>query len=103
MNAVTNHRASQRFATNASVMFEDFRTGFNYRGTLYNYCTEGGYIESDYAPRPGRKVHVKVDGLPEIISPHLYLAEIRWRKPLTATQSTYNYGVGIKYCYSHPK
>ena len=98
MNANTQHRVSQRFASNASVMFEDFRTRFHYRGTLYNYSSGGGYIESDYAPRPGRKVHVKVDGLPEVISPHVYLAEIRWRKPLGENQSSYHYGVGIRYC-----
>ena len=98
MNANTQHRVNQRFASNASVMFEDFRTRYHYRGTLFNYSSEGGYIESDYAPRPGRKVHVKVDGLPEVISPHVYLAEIRWRKPLAKNQSSYHYGVGIRYC-----
>ena len=98
MTAIAHNRTSQRFASNASVMFEDFRTRFHYRGTLYNYSSEGGYVESDYAPRPGRKVHVKVDGLPQFITPHVYLAEIRWRRQLTENQSGYNYGVGIKYC-----
>ena len=98
MNTNIRNRTSQRFASNASVMFEDFRTRFHYRGTLYNYSSEGGYVESDYAPRPGRKVHVKVDGLPQFITPHVYLAEIRWRRQLTRGQSSYNYGVGIKYC-----
>ena len=98
MKADTHHRNSQRFSSKAPVMFEDFRTRFHYRGTLYNYSSDGGYIESDYAPRPGRKVHVKVDCLPEVITPHVYLAEIRWRKPLINNQSNYSYGVGIRYC-----
>jgi len=77
-------------------MLEDFRTGFFYNGTLYNYSTEGVFFESDYAPRPGRKIHIKVDGLPDIFTPHIYLAEVRWRKQLS--HNSYSYGVGIKYC-----
>ncbi len=98
MNASAHKRTSQRLTSKASVMFEDFRTHYHYNGTLYNYSSKGGYIESDYAPRPGRKIHVKVDGLTDVITPHVYLAEIRWRKPLNENQSSYNYGVGIKYC-----
>ena len=97
MNAIAHKRTSQRFQSEAHVMLEDFRTGFYYKGTLYNYSADGGYIESDYAPRPGRKIHVKVDDLPEVFTPHVYLAEIRWRKPLPEKQSSYIYGVGIKY------
>ena len=98
MNAFAQIRASQRFQSQAPVMLEDFRTRFYYKGTLYNYSSEGGYFESGYAPRPGRKIRIKVDGLPDVFSPHVYLAEIRWRKPLPENQSSYIYGVGIKYC-----
>ena len=65
---------------------------------MYNYSSEGGYIESDYAPRPGKKIHIKVDGLPDVFTPHVYLAEVRWRKPLTENPNSYAYGLGIKYC-----
>ena len=98
MNAFAHRRTSQRFQSKAPVMLKDFRIGFSYNGTLYNYSSGGGYYESRYAPRPGRKIHIKVDGLPDVFTPHVYLAEVRWRKPLTENQSTYNYGVGIKYC-----
>ena len=98
MKAIAHKRNSPRFQSEARVMLKDFRTGFYYRGTLYNYSADGGYIESDYAPRPGRKIHVKVDGLPEVFSPHVYLAEVRWRKPLPENPRSYAYGVGIKYC-----
>lgn len=98
MNACAHQRNSQRFQSNADVMIGDYRTRFHYRGTLCNYSSKGGYVESDYAPRPGRKIHLKVDGLPDVITPHVYLAEIRWRKSLTGNNSSYNYGVGIKYC-----
>ena len=98
MNAIAYKRTSQRFQSEATVMLEDFRTGFYYKGTLYNYSSKGGYFESEYAPRPGRKIRIKVDGLQEVFTPHIYLAEIRWRKPLPKNRNSYTYGVGIKYC-----
>ena len=98
MNAFAYQRTSERIQSEAPVMVEDFRTGFYYKGTLYNYSMDGGYFESKYAPRPGKKIHIKVDGLPDVFTPHVYLAEVRWRKPLLESSSTYTYGVGIRYC-----
>ena len=98
MNAFANRRTSQRVQSEAPVMLEDFRTGFYYSGTLYNYSADGGYFESRYAPRPGRKIHIKVDSLPEVFSPHVYLAEVRWRKLLTENSKSYAYGLGIQFC-----
>ena len=97
MNAFYDHRASKRYQRKSPVMLEDFRTGFYYNGTMYNYSDDGIYFESNYAPRPGRKIHIKVDDLPELRTPHVYLAEVRWRKPLTESASSYSYGVGIRY------
>ena len=98
MTALAEQRTSKRYHQKASVLLEDFRTGFYYNGTMQNYSTKGIYFESNYAPRPGRKIHIKVDSLPDVVSPHVYLAEIRWRKPLSENSSSYSYGVGIKYC-----
>ena len=98
MNAFAINRTSQRFESEAPVMLEDFRTGFCYNGTLYNYSTDGGYFESKYAPRPGRKIHIKVDDLPDVFKPHPHLAEVRWRRPLPENPNAYTYGVGVKYC-----
>jgi hypothetical protein len=98
MNAFAYKRAGQRFQSEAPVMVEDFRTGFYYKGMLYNYSMDGGYFEARYAPRPGKKIHIKVDGLPDVFTPHIYLAEVRWRKPLPENSNSYTYGVGIKYC-----
>ncbi len=98
MNAFAHRRTGQRFQSEAPIMLEDFRTGFNYDGTLYNYSAEGAYVESSYAPRPGRKLHIKIDGLPDVLPPHNNLAEVRWRKPLPENPDAYTYGVGVKYC-----
>ena len=98
MKAFAHRRTSQRVQSEAPVILEDFRMKFYYDGTLYNYSIDGAYLESKYAPRPGRKIHIKVDGLPEVFTPHVYLAEVRWRKLLAENPKSYAYGVGIQYC-----
>jgi len=98
MTALAYQRNSQRFGVEASVMLEDFRTGFYYKGTIYNYSADGVYLESDYAPRPGRKMHLKVNGGHDIFLTDPYLAEIRWRQPLSDETSDYFYGIGMQYC-----
>jgi hypothetical protein len=91
-------RNSQRFEVKAPVMLEDFRTSFYYKGIIYNYSADGVYLESDYAPRPGRKIRLKVNDAHDIFLTELYLAEIRWRRPLTDETSDYPYGIGMQYC-----
>ena len=98
MTALSYQRNSQRFEVEASVMLEDFRTGFYYNGIIYNYSADGVYLESDYAPRPGRKLHLKVNGARDIFLADGYLAEIRWRRPLADETAAYSYGIGMKYC-----
>lgn len=98
MTALAYQRNSQRFEVEALVMLEDFRTGFYYKGTIYNYSADGVYLESGYAPRPGRKMRLKVNGARDIFVTDLYLAEIRWRQPLADDTSDYSYGIGMQYC-----
>ena len=98
MTALAYQRNSQRFEVEALVMLEDFRTGFNYIGIIYNYSADGVYLESDYAPRPGRRFHLKVNAAHDIFTSEPYLAEIRWRRPLSDQTSDYSYGIGMRYC-----
>ena len=98
MIAVASQRNSQRFELEVPVMLEDFRTGFYYKGIIYNYSADGVYLECDYAPRPGRKIHLKVNGARDIFITELYLAEIRWRQPLSDETSDFSYGIGMQYC-----
>lgn len=98
MIAVAYQRNSQRFEVQASVMIEDFRSGFYYNGIIYNYSADGVYLESDYAPRPGRRIQLKVNGTQEIFTSDLFFGEIKWRRPLFDETSAYSYGIGIKYC-----
>lgn len=98
MTALACQRNSQRFELQTAVMLEDFRTGFYYNGIIYNYSADGVYLESDYAPRPGRRIRLKVDGACDIFTDDLYLAEIKWRRPIAEKASTYSFGVGMQYC-----
>ena len=98
MKANAEQRNSQRFYYEKPVMLEDERTGYNYDGTMRNYSESGMYLESDYAPRPSRKIRIKVNGLPNISSPRVYHAEVKWRRPVSPNPSPYSYGIGVRYC-----
>ena len=98
MIALAYQRSSQRFEIQAPVMLEDFRTGFYYNGIIYNYSADGVYLESGYAPRPGRKLRLHVNGTRDIFTVPTYLAEVRWRRSLAENTSPYSYGFGLKYC-----
>lgn len=98
MTVTAYQRNSERIELETSVILEDFRTGFYYNGIIYNHSSDGVYLESDYAPRPGRKIYLKVEGFPNVFSLQVYIAEIRWRRPLPENSSSHSYGVGVKYC-----
>ena len=98
MTALAFQRASERFEIEAPVMIEDFRTGFQYNGVIFNYSADGVYLESAYAPRPGRKLRLHVDGAADIFAVPTYLAEVRWRRYLSENKSQYSFGFGLKYC-----
>ena len=97
MKAISELRNGERFYSETSVLVEDNRTGYRYDGTMFNYSKSGMYLETDYAPRPSRKIRIKVNNLPDFPSPRKYAAEVRWRQPLTAKASAYSYGIGVKY------
>ncbi len=98
MTLFSDQRTRRRIPSEAPVILEDLRTEFSYAGMLYNYSADGAYFESDYAPRPGRKLHIKIDGLPDDSQPQTYRAEVRWRLPLPGNPNVYSFGVGVKYC-----
>ena len=98
MTAIAYQRASERFSIEIPAILEDFRTGFYYNGIIYNYSNEGVYLESDYAPRPGRRIRFKVNGSHDIFNSDSYLAVIRWRRQLFDDSSDYSFGIGLKYC-----
>ena len=98
MIAVAYKRASERFEVQAPVNIEDFRTGFLYNGVIYNYSADGIYLESTYAPRPGRRLRLHVEGAQDIFTIPTYLAEVRWRRSLPGATTLYSFGFGLRYC-----
>ena len=97
MKANPEQRNSQRFYYQKPVTLEDVRTRYRYGGLMANYSESGMYLESDYAPRPGRKLHIEVDRLPNISKPQTDEAEVKWRRPLTRNPSPFAFGIGVKY------
>jgi len=97
MKAVPELRNGERFHFKTPVLIEDERTGYRYDGTMFNYSRSGMYLETEYAPRPERKIKIKVNRLPDLASPRKYYAEVRWRKPLPDKGSSYAFGMGVKY------
>ena len=97
MKAISELRRGERFYFETPVLLEDNRTGYRYEGTMFNYSKSGMYLETDYAPRPSRKIRIKINNLPDTSAPKKYLAEVRWRQPLPKKTSTYSYGIGVKY------
>ena len=98
MIALAYQRGSERFEVQAPVNIEDFRTGFLYNGVIYNYSADGIYLESTYAPRPGRRLRLHVEGAQDIFTIPTYLAEVRWRRSLPGATSLYSFGFGLRYC-----
>ncbi len=97
MKAISELRNGERLYFETPVLVEDTRTGYRYDGTMFNHSKSGMYLETDYAPRPSRKIRIKVNDLSDSSSPRNYNAEVRWRQPLTKKASTYSYGIGVKF------
>ena len=97
MKTISDPRNGERFYFETPVSIEDHRTGYRYDGTMFNYSKSGMYLETGYAPRPSRKIQIKVDNLSDFLSPRKYAAEVRWRQPLIKKASAYSYGIGVKY------
>ena len=97
MKTMSELREGERFYLQAPVLIEDNRTGYRYDGTMFNYSASGMYLESDYAPRPGRKLRLNIEKSPYFSSNRNYLAEVRWRQPNKIKASAFAYRIGVKY------
>ena len=97
MKTISELRNGERFCLEAPVSVEDNRTGYRYDGAMFNYSKSGMYLESDYAPRPSRKIRINLNKLSDFSSPRNYFAEVRWRQPVTQKASAYSYGMGVKF------
>jgi len=97
MNPNPEIRNSERFHFKGTVTLEQRCTRYRYHGTMHNYSGSGMYLESRYAPRPDTKIRIRIDNLPFDSVPNVYFAKIRWRKQLADDDSSYSYGIGVKF------
>ena len=97
MKAISELRNGERFNFETPVSIEDNRSGYRYDGTMFNYSRSGMYLETDYAPRPNRKITITVDNLPGLPASRRLLSEVRWRQPLPGRKSGYAFGLGVKH------
>jgi hypothetical protein len=98
MNATRDHRYNQRTYQKASVIIEDFGTGYQFGGTMLNCSADGMYLETDYALRRRRKIRIQLNNRPADSASRVYLAEVRWRRLVSGNGSSYAYGIGVRYC-----
>jgi hypothetical protein len=66
---------------------------------MFNYSRGGLYFESDYAPLPGSEIYIGIERSPYDAGPDIYRVQVCWRRELTALDSRYAFGVGVKYHY----
>lgn len=99
MNQCIELREANRTRRKARILLEHYPTGEYHVAEMGNFSRGGMYFESDFAPLPGTEVYIGIERSPYDAGPDLYRAEVRWRKKLSPHQSTYDYGVGVKYRY----
>ena len=98
MAAETDHRIDIRIKHKAEIQFENYYSGTYYKAKMYN-CSPGGmYFEADYSTLPGTEICIGVKNSPYDAAADVYHAQIRWRRQLLSGASSYQYGVGVKYC-----
>ncbi|MEN8808999.1 MAG: hypothetical protein ABF291_16090, partial [Desulfobacterales bacterium] len=95
-------RLHERLACETSVQIHDKDTSGVFPGTARNYSVAGMYLESDYAPRVGaglvlRMVNHKIGSpAPEDITK--YHSRVVWREKLSGNVVFMRYGIGVKHC-----
>ena len=98
MTATPDLRNDTRIKHKADIQFENYFSHIHYTARMYNYSLGGMYFETDYAPLPGTEIFIGIKDSPYDSGADVYRAQIRWRRPLPPGGSTFNYGVGVRYC-----
>ena len=97
-----NKRKCQRRLCHVEVQIFDCDTHDFFSATALNYCHFGMYLESDYAPRIGSGIALKMNkqaggniGIEEIPNYHFCVI---WRKELSSNVHKALYGIGVRPC-----
>jgi hypothetical protein len=94
---INDHRATERFNCEAPVVIEDFQTGEQHDGSMYNYSRGGMYVELDYPLKPGSKIRILIENTNNIVQSESCLAKIVWCKEIPGAIVLYDYGIGVRY------
>ena len=98
MSTTPEHRNDTRVKHKAEIQFENYFSDTHHTARMYNYSVGGMYFEADYAPLPGTEIFIGIKDSPYDSGADVYRAQIRWRRPLREGNSTFHYGVGVRYC-----
>ena len=94
---INDQRTTERFNCEAPVVIEDFQTGKQYDGSMYNYSRGGMYVEMDYPLKPGSKVRILIENAKNATRPENCLAKTIWCKEIPGAVVLYDYGIGVRY------
>lgn len=99
---LSNKRRCRRLPCDVSVQIFDCDMREFFPATAHNYCNFGMYLESDYAPRIGSGIALRMDkhavgsiGLDEIPKYHFC---VMWRNELSNNDHRSFYGIGLRPC-----
>jgi hypothetical protein len=98
MATTTDLRNDARIKHKAEIQIENYFSDAHYPARMYNYSQGGMYFEADYAPLPGTEIFIGIIDSPYDSGPDVYRARIKWRRALAKGSSTYQFGVGVRYC-----
>lgn len=98
MTCKSEKRENSRLPHAATIMFENYLTGNYYEGRMVNFSRGGMCFEADFAPQVGTEVFIGIEKSPYSTSHDVFRAQVVWSRELPLIDSSYNFGVGVKYC-----
>jgi hypothetical protein len=97
LSAATGFRKNRRYRHKATVILEEAISGAWSYAQTKDFSSDGMLLESEVAFRPGTRINVKFDSPPFRSAEKIYKSTVKWCRQLTAEDSDFTYGVGIKF------
>ena len=97
LTSKVEQRRNARVPYVTTVMFENYSTGSYYEGRMANYSRGGMCFESDFAPGVDTEVFIGIEASPYSPNHDVFRAKVVWVRELSAADSYYIYGVGVKF------
>ena len=99
MHIGRERRKSERIRCNKPILHNTCPPDFFYRGTMYNFSTEGLYFESDEDLMQGDKITVSITEPPQPFlkkAQQYFDVEIMWCNVLQGSSYQVGYGARLK-------